>query len=122
VSLHQKIFFKKICILSPQTRFLPLCLLKIPFPTVKVRRQLRMNNTSIFQFKKYLHLSHPFLILPCYSSEVKKIIPLLKIFSIENHIFKAISFSLHLFEIKNSLAFFYMQGKRWMFRKRFLKH
>jgi len=78
-----------------------------------------MNNTSIFQFKKYLHLSHPFLILPWYSSYSKNNVPLLKIFSIKNHIFKAISFSLHLFKIKNSLAFFICRGRGGGFGKGF---
>lgn len=38
MSLHQKIFFKKICILSSQTRFLSLGLLKNRLSTVKVRK------------------------------------------------------------------------------------
>jgi GNAT superfamily N-acetyltransferase len=38
VSLHQKIFFKKIGVLSPQTRFLPFGLLKNRLSTVKLRR------------------------------------------------------------------------------------
>ncbi|MDN5343510.1 MAG: hypothetical protein PWP28_2390 [Oceanotoga sp.] len=60
-----------------------------------------------------------FLILPRYSSEVKKIIPLLKIFSIKNHIFKAISFSLYLFKIKKAWRFFICRGKGGGFGKDF---
>ncbi|PNR95680.1 hypothetical protein X929_07265 [Petrotoga olearia DSM 13574] len=41
MSLHQKIFFKKIGVLSPQTRFLPFGLLKIHLSTVKLRKKFR---------------------------------------------------------------------------------
>jgi hypothetical protein len=54
VSLHQKISFKKIGVLSPQTRFLPFGLLKIHLSTVKVRIEDIAKNVSEEVYNKII--------------------------------------------------------------------